>query len=240
MRGISYSNWATLRSCGQRFKLQVLDRVPQAPAVALEFGSALHAGLNDSLITQDEESARNVFEAYWKSVTHKLDFSEERMDADNMLTMGKRFIINFTRRYAVKMRLIIGEKRLFSDLSGVALEGTPDALVEYNGQNVLLDFKSSMYPYLEQKLDSSLQLGLYAWLLNQNGHHVDATAYAVFVKSTGSIQTLRVTPYDAEKTLAMVTELVQYYKRNEGHYEKNPSSCTMGKFVCPYFERCWK
>ena len=208
--------------------------------MALEFGSALHAGLNTALEAQDADSAMDTFEAYWDTCQDGLDYKGERFSKEIYADMGRRFVANFHKRYASKMKLIVGEKRMHGVYKDpYTLEGTPDALVEYNGQNVLLDFKSSGYPYAAEKIDVSLQLNLYAWLLEENGYKVDAIAYAVFVKSNGSISTLKPIPYDKEKALQMIGDMVKYFVRNGNSFERNPNACIMGKIVCPYLEKCY-
>lgn len=254
---LTYSNYSTLRSCGRRFKLQCVDLVPQPRAVALEFGSAMHAGLHDVLVTKDVESAQDVFEAFWNSDTIKdINWKGERYGHWELGEMARKFIANFHKKYGKDMTFICGEKRLYAQYvwqvgtpedegitftyDGSDVEGTPDALVLWNGRRVLLDFKTAAYNYLDEKLDSSLQLNLYAWLLTYNDVHVDDIVYVVFCKGTGSIQTLRTVPYNEKKALALISDAVAYWKRNVGHYEKNPNACIMGKYVCPYFNKCWK
>lgn len=238
---LTYSNYSTLHSCGRRFKLQCVDLVPQPRAVALDFGSAMHAGLHDVLVNKDVESAQDVFTAYWCSDTIiGMDWKGERYNHNALAEMGLKFIANFHKRYGKDMIFITGEKRLTGSRDGLLIEGTPDALVEWNGVNTLLDFKTSAYNYLGEKLDCSLQLNLYAHLLEQSKFRVDELAYIVFCKGTGSIQTLDTTDYAREKALALISDAVAYWRRNVGHYEKNPNACIMGKYVCPYFNKCWK
>ncbi len=244
---LTYSNYSTLRSCGRRFKLQCIDLVPQPRAVALEFGSAMHAGLHDVLVTHDIESAQDVFSAYWdtKSISG-LNWDTERHKQAELKQMGLKFISNFYKKYGKDMQFVTGEKRLKSPFWAAqtidTIEGTPDALVIWNSKKVLLDFKTSAYNYLDEKLDSSLQLNLYAWLIEQNegNHIVDDLSYVVFAKGTGSIQTLRTIPHDRKKALALIQDMVEYWDRNYGFYHKNPNACVMGKYVCPYFNNCWK
>lgn len=239
---LTYSNYSTLRQCGQRFKLQCIDLVPQPRAVALEFGSAMHAGLHDVLITQDVTSAQDVFEAFWNSpAIVGLDWKGERHNHHALAEMGLKFISNFHKRYAKDMIFLHGETRLHGTYNEMRLEGTPDALVDWNGKHVLLDFKTAAYNYLDEKLDSSLQLNLYAWLLEQYSYdQVTELAYVVFCKGTSSIQTIRTIPYSQEKAIALLDAMVSYWRRNSGHFEKNPNACIMGKSVCPYFTGCWK
>lgn len=237
---LTYSNYSSLRSCGAKFRYSVIEKLPQPPAVALEFGSALHAGLNDALVNKNTESAVGVFEAFWDSSTPNLSFGGERHNQGELGSMGRRFVANFLKRYGSKMNLKVGEARFSADFEGTPVEGTPDALVEWEGKNVLLDFKSSAYNYLPEKSEISLQLNLYAWLLEQNGYKADSLCYVVFNKATGSIQTPLLVPYDKEKALQMIQEAVTVWKRELGHYDRNPNSCIIGKSICPYFGKCWK
>lgn len=242
MSGLSYSNYIALRRCGQFYKLSVLDKVPQPMNVNFEFGSALHAGLNTSLETKDAEAAMDVFQAYWESVAGK-GMAYERHSHDQLAEMGVKFVSRFTSKYAKDMKLLTGEVRMkapFSrELGLLTLEGTPDALVEWNGKNVLLDFKSSAYNYEAEKSVVSLQMNLYAWLLEQNGYKVDDLCYVVFNKGTTTIQTPYCVPYDRDKALEMISDMVGFFLRNVGHYEKNPTACVMGKQVCAFFGRCF-
>lgn len=238
----TYSNYSALRSCARKFRYSVVEKLPTPPQVHFEFGSALHAGLNSLLTDKDLEAAQDVFEAYWEGAI-KLDFAGDRYNHSAYRDMGNKFLANFARKYAKNMQLVIGEWRFFGqwlDHEYTKLEGTPDALVEINGKNVLLDFKTSAYNYDPLKSDISLQLNLYAWLLTQNGYKVDQLCYMVFSKSTGSIQTPIFVDYDEKKALAMISEAVQYWKRNLGSDERNPNACMIGKSICPFSEKCWK
>lgn len=244
MSGLSYSNFSTLRQCGEKYRLSVIEKVPVPLNVNFEFGSAMHAGLNTALETQDSEAAMDVFEAYWSSVADK-GMEYERFGHEALREMGVKFVSAFSRRLATKMKLIVGEKRMYADWQPGAfneaapiLEGTPDALVEWEGRNVLLDFKTSAYNYEKSKTDISLQLRLYAWLLEQNGYKVDALAYIVFNKGAGSLQTPHIVQYKSDYALALIADMVHYFRRNVGHYEKNVNACIMGKMICPYFQRC--
>jgi CRISPR/Cas system-associated exonuclease Cas4 (RecB family) len=240
--GLSYSNYTLLRQCGEKYRLKVIEKREEPKQVHFEFGSALHAGLNTALETKDKDAAMDVFQAYWDSVFSHLDFTGERFGYDILRDMGSVFTANFTKRYASKMKLLVGEKRMYATykFERTDLEGTPDALVEWNGANVLLDFKSSAYNYADEKSDVSLQLNLYAWLLEMNGYTVDTLCYIVFNKGMGSIQTPQLVPYDRKVAESMIGDMVTWFKRNEGHHEKNPTACSIGKKPCAFFKECWK
>lgn len=245
--GLSYSNYSLLRSCGMKYRLKVLENLPEPRSVAFAFGSAMHAGLHTALETKDVDEAQDVFKAYWDSVQEGLDYKGERYDATAHEQMGFKFIANFTRKYAKDMELITGEKRLYTrayldwsmdGLPHVDLEGTPDALVRWRGKNVLLDFKTSAYNYDTLKTEVSLQLNLYARLLEKE-HEVDEVCYFVFNKGTGTVQTPHPIPYNKEKALLMVSDMLKYFLTNRKLLDRNPNACIVGKQVCPFINRCW-
>ncbi len=237
----TYSNYSTLSQCPQKFKLAVIDKIPgdQDKSVALNFGTALHAGLNMTLTERDKELAQNVFEEYWLSLKKNLDFKNERHSFDDLLEMGIKFVGRFNDKYAKEMHLVEGEKRIYDALGLTKVEGTPDALVEWNNKTVLLDFKTSAYNYDLEKIRSSLQLNLYAHLLTRKGYKVDAICYFVFNKATGSIQTPIIEDYKEKRALLMITDAIDYYNKNVQNTNKNSTQCFIGKNKCPYFERCW-
>jgi CRISPR/Cas system-associated exonuclease Cas4 (RecB family) len=233
-KSLSYSNFSALRKCGEYYRLSVVEKVPQPLNPNFEFGSALHAGLNAVL---ERENGIHVFEAYWDTLSNKeIDYG--RFGHAYLRDIGAKFVERFERRLASKMRLIVGEKRMYALFEEIELEGTPDALVEWEGKNILLDFKSSAYNYEKTKTEISQQLNLYAYLLEQNGFIVDALCYIVFNKSAGSLQTPHIVQYDRKRAEGMIRDMVSYFLRNEGHHEKNFNACIMGTAICPYLELC--
>lgn len=247
----TFSHYSLLRQCGRKFKYRVVDKLPEPTAVALEFGSALHAGINTALTDHDVDAAQDVFEVYWDGSVQKLDFSGERHNAQALKEMGVKFIANFYKRYGKDMKLLVGEKRMKAEynygkyslpesLQTISVEGTPDALVSWNGKNVLLDFKSSAYNYEPIKTDMSLQLNMYAWLLEKEGYKVNQLCYVVFNKAATSIQTPYIKEYDSKESTGLIQEAVEYWLRNEGKYERNTTACVYGKSLCAYADKCKK
>lgn len=245
---LTYSNYKLLRECGQRFKLRVIDGVPEPISVNLEYGSAIHAGLNTMLESHDKELAQEVFKSYWDNVRDKItDYG--RHGPDELEGMGYKFLANFEKRYGHAMQLVVGERRMkvspvcygppIHDSRGIDAEGTPDALVKWGDKNVLLDFKTSAYNYTDLQTDTSLQLHFYAWLLEQNGYTVDELCYIVMNKATGGIQTPYRIAYDPKKAIDFINPMVDYWVRNIGKYEKNAAACSNYKTGCPFVERCF-
>lgn len=232
--GISFSNMSALHRCGQFYKLSVLEKVVQPLNVNFEFGRAIHAGVHAAL---EGLEGHEIFSVYWDSLANK-GLVYERFNHEQLKDLGEMLIATFQKKYAPKMKLIVGEERFSTMLYGVKLEGTPDALVEWEGQKVLLDFKTGAYNYPIEKTAISTQLHLYATLLVAAGYPVDSLAYIVFNKGTGCIQTPHVIPFSKNTAKELITEAVTYFLRNKNSFEKNRNSCIMGKQICPYLERC--
>jgi len=112
MTGLSYSNYSLLRQCGQRYKLRVIDKLPEPKQVNFEFGSAMHAGLNTALETHDVNQAQDVFESFWECSQKGLDFSGERFNKEAHTQMGNKFLATFCKKYAPDMKIITAEKRM--------------------------------------------------------------------------------------------------------------------------------
>lgn len=234
--GISYSHYSALRKCGRYYKLSVVDKIPQEPNVNFEFGTAMHSGLYSELSGEDSDDA--FIKAWQKSKW--LDIKYQRHDWDTLGAMGLKFLSTFRKKYALNMKLIVAEKRLYAKLGEIEFEGTPDALVEWDSKNVLIDYKTSAYNYLFEKTPTSLQLYLYSFLLEQNGYKVDAICYFVFNKGATTVQTPVIFDIDKDIRNEMLHDMGVYLEKNLGDYSKNPLSCVSGSFVCPYINECYK
>ena len=233
--GFSYSHYSALRKCGRYYQLSVIDKVPQDPNVNFEFGTAMHTGLYAQLQGQD---ASEAFIKAWELVKWK-DIQYQRHDWDTLGAMGLKFLNTFSKKYAPNMQVITAEKRLYAKFGELEFEGTPDALVSWNGKNVLLDYKTSAYNYLFEKTPTSLQLYLYSFLLEQNGFHVDSICYIVFNKGASTVQTPIVFDIDKGEREDMLQNMGIYISKNSGDFTKNPLSCVQGSVVCPYYAKCY-
>jgi hypothetical protein len=234
--GWSYSHYSALRKCGRYYQLSVIEKRPQDPNVNFEFGTAMHTGLHSSLNGGDADQA---FIDAWNKVKW-LDMAYQRHDWDTLGATGLKFLGTFRKKYGVNMKPLLLEKRLYAKLGEIELEGTPDALVEWEGKNVLIDYKTSAYNYLFEKTPTSLQLYLYSFLLEQNGFKVDSICYFVFNKGTGTVQTPVIFDIDKEVREEMLKDLGVYIEKNSTTFSKNPLSCIQGSIVCPFINECYK
>lgn len=241
MTKFSFSHFSLALSCLRKYQYVVIEKLQEPQNEHFAFGSALHAAMHASL---ENENAYDVFRMYWESEVPKIaEFG--RFPPDALLEIGLGFIEKFEKRYKPKMKVIQLETKLHGNIGGIDIEGTPDAVVEYDGVKTLIDFKTTGYNYDKDKAKSSLQLRLYTALLAQNGVFVDQVMFLPFVKSTGGIQNPIIEPVDAESNNLLFAEFVEYAKMLGDTIEKqktlmrNPASCIMGKSKCHFYDKCW-
>lgn len=235
----SYSHFSTMLTCLRKFKYIAIDKLQVPDNENFAFGRALHAGLEACLKGED---AQLLFRMFWDTYQDDEIFDNSRHGWGGYAEMGSQFLAKFSKFYAPKMRLIESEKRLYGGFEGIKLEGTPDAIVEYEGKTTLIDFKTSGYNYHEDRALSSLQLNLYAYLALQTGIDVKQLAYVVFNKGTGSIQKPVIEEFNLDKCKETLNEMRQYISKmsSSSLFPKNPNSCIMGNSRCEFYDKCWK
>lgn len=238
--GWSYSIYSTFSQCMRKGRLLYVDKlvVPGLESGDMCFGSALHSAINSVLNGDDGEI---TFEIYWNSYEGK-ELTYGRFKWAELRDLGLNFISKFTRLHAKKYQLEQAEVRLYAEYRGVKLEGTADFIGLYNGRRSLRDFKTSGYNYPKEKADVALQLYLYSFLAISNSLKAPETlGYDVFVKGTGSIQTLS-WEFDEKRMYEMLDGMVDHInliQMDAMHdYPKNPNACLYPS-KCPFFSTCW-
>lgn len=233
----SYSKYSSAVQCLRKFKYCYVDQLePDYVSGDLNFGSALHSGINAILQGED---GRQVFEIYWESYREK-EVIYGRYGWEQLAALGTRFLTNFQSRHAKKYQLEQAEIRLYSEYNGTKLEGTPDFYGIYDGKRSLRDFKTSGYAYPKEKALTSLQLNLYTYLVHKNGSpYPETLGYTVFNKGTGCIQDLtwefsEEKMYDALQSMCSYSEILSQGEK----YPQNLNSCQMGASKCQYWSRC--
>lgn len=235
----SYSELSSALSCNRMYQYLYIDKlqVEEPESLALHFGSALHAGLNAIL----EGSAGGAFAAYWDSVA-AMEFNKDRHSHESLGEMGQLFLERFYRLHKPHYELIHGEDRLYANSPrGVKLEGTPDALVMYKGKLTLVDFKTSSQRYADGKVESSDQLRLYAYLLQENLNvKIEQIAYVVFIKTKEpsiQMQVMELDQEDLKLRIANIETLcLEIAAKNE--YPQNFNSCLNYGRKCKFFDKC--
>ena len=227
--------------CLRYYKLNVLDSTDRVTDLNpnLIFGTTVHEALN-TMLKYDYEMSVSVFEMAWK--VHKdRPVRWDRDSWDDYRSMGITFLRKFDQYQLKRFKYLSGEKRLYAAYEGINLEGTPDAVVEYDGIHTLVDFKTSAYNYDKDRVRASLQLYLYAYLCLRNGIRVDQVMYLPFIKNTGSIQTPLIETIDNDKMHNMLDDMKEYVSLLSVNttFPKNVNSCIVGTNKCDYFNYCW-
>lgn len=238
MKSWSYSHFSAAKSCLQKYKLSVLDKVETAPNVDLTFGSAIHVALDSMFNGEDAEA---VFLSYWKAYKDA-PMEYGRFSWDDLANLGMNFISRFKRLHFNKYKRWQGETRMYGSYKGMKLEGTADWVGEYMDVPTLVDWKTSASAYDKDRALIATQLHLYAHLLHTTTEHrVKQLMYVPFVKGNGSIQTPVIIPFSEELMTEHLENMLLYTSILDGnHWPKNPESCLMGTRKCSYFNLCWK
>jgi hypothetical protein len=225
--------------CPAYFKAKHIENsLPeQEKGLDLEFGTALHLGLNETLQGGDGES---LFNMYWDSVNPEL--RKFKFDHKCLRYNGNIFLQRFERLHAKHFKPFKMEERIFTQFGPHLIEGTPDALSEYKGVPTVVDFKTSSSKYDPKKILCEGQLSLYAALAEQTGiYSPKQKTYIVFVKDfkEPSIQTLSA-PLTKEGIEATKENVVNTIEEIESRkvFRKNTSNCIRGPLVCPNFQAC--
>jgi hypothetical protein len=240
MQTFRYSAIDTAHSCLTRYKLQYVDKIPAhadgVDSIDLKFGTALHAGIAACLEGDDGEQ---TFKVFWDSLKGK-PFVESRFNWQALGDMGPKFLARFSRLHAKHFSPVAIEQHMRGSIGTHAFEGTPDFVGSYKGTPSIVDFKTSGRAYPKEKILVNEQMPLYAALAAQNlDFKAEQLVYYVFIKQEMRIQV--VTAALTEKLLDSAIQNVIITAddlKSRKVFPKNPNSCVMGSWRCPYFEKC--
>lgn len=234
---LSNSQIDLYRACPRKFKRNVIDGVKpiEEPSQALEYGTALHAGL-EAIVTGLD--GLYVFNSMIKAAK---SFVTPR-DKAKYLEMGDAHLRKFKKFHLKDFTDIVSEKRLFTTIDGNELAGTPDLVCKYKGKVSVVDFKTSYAAYKRDVIYTLPQMKMYALMLRQFGIPVEQLVYLVFVKSGEySIQTPLVRSISDEEINQFSEDLSNEIRdiSNDKTYRKNPQACHTYGRLCPYAQECF-
>lgn len=235
-----YSRISDAQTCLRKYKLKHLDKVviDEPGSADLSFGTAVHLGLNESLLGGN---GLGLFEVFWGSVKNEaMDYG--RCDWEALNHLGGVFISRFDRLHKKHFEPFQMEERLYTELEGIPFEGTPDFLGKYKGVPAVVDFKTAGYRYNPRKIICDEQMALYALMAEKaTGFKPEKLVYIVFIKDpkNPSIQTLEFDLTDTKlfSTLENVTQVSKDLQTRKD-FPQNTASCLRGSIVCSYFETC--
>lgn len=234
-----FSKLQDYRTCAAYYKAKHIDKtVPSEGSLDTEFGTAIHLGVNDILQGGDGEE---MFMTFWESVDP--DMKRFSYSKEELTKMAPVMLARFKRLHAPNLRPVMMEERMFGELQGELIEGTPDFLGYYRDVASIVDFKTSGSRYDKRKIVCEEQLSFYAYLSSLKLDFVPLQrVYVVFIKSRSepSIQVLKaeLTKVDINSTMMNVSSTIKRVQ-SETDFPRNPASCVRGPIICPAFESCW-
>ena len=238
MTSWSYSHYSLALQCLRKYKLVCVDKLePEGlESSDLGFGTALHAGINDVLAGVD---AISTFTLHWQALEGTMSYT--RYNHEALGSMGVEFLRKFEKLHAKKYIVQKAEQRIYSSYKGVKIEGTPDFIGLYEGRPSLRDYKTSSTNYAKEKIPSSLQLNLYAYLAQKElGFTPETLGYDVFNKGLGSIQHLT-RDFSEKIMLTHLHAMLDYIEMMDKQktYPKNVNNCMAYNKPCDFFNICF-
>lgn len=235
-RSYNYSAIQAAYRCLKYYKLLYVDQMKtEMPASAdMEFGTALHAGL-DCLL--EDGQGEEVFNLYWDTLANK-ELKYTRYKYDDLAKLGPIFLERFNRLHKKHILPVQKEVRLYSKLEEIRIEGTPDVVGYYKGIPSIIDFKTSSQPYDKKKIECSEQMYLYAYMaMKELKLDIQQLVYVVFCKSDCRIQVITY-PIDPIKLKSMLDNVLAVCHDLESRqvFTANRNSC----IGCDYWNVCYE
>jgi len=169
MEHISASKIIQYSDCSLKYKFIYVDGLRKpAKSVHLAYGSAIHKGLEDlnkSLVTGIAD-IEDIYQSYHDSWYEELDaqgLAPSGYVTDKLYQMGLNAIEDYYNNF-VDYEVIASE--LFFEVpyrEGYTMKGIIDALIKRKGEIMVVDYKTSKEAFNRFKLDTSVQLAMYAW-----------------------------------------------------------------------------
>ncbi len=194
---IHYSEMQAFLDCPAAYKRRYIDKIRDTEeSSALHGGTALHLAIKEHFEGGDAEQ---TYLMYWDSLKDT-PMTYYRHDWQQLRDLGIRWLRLFIKMHAkkftdFKMEQMIEAPLFFDDIydnGEISIEGTFDMCGLYDGILTMTDWKTSGYPYKENKIIKNPQMYLYAHMYRHNyGELPKQIQYKTFCKGTGGIQTLQ-------------------------------------------------
>lgn len=228
-----YSELSTYINCPVKYDFIYKEGLKEDATLDLVFGTCMHTALECSFEGLD---AKEVFENEFLKYQDK-ELKRYTYSFDSLLSIGPKFLDNFESRHRKKFELLACEKSFRTSILDIEFTGTIDCIAYIDGVPTVVDFKTSDKAYKKDKIDSNLQMYLYAKAASEIfSIEIKQIMYLVFIKSEAPrIQTLK-------KELDQ--DLLQVHLNNaceisklllSGVRYKNFNSCN----YCMFINKCW-
>lgn len=230
-----YSQLTTYLTCPEKYKLQYIDKLePKEKYLDLEFGTTIHKAIECAFEDLDPVE---VFTNEWEKL-QGVEMARRKYTYWQYSDMGIAFMQNFKSRHLKHYVKLHTEMAFEFEYNSVKFTGTIDGVFDYKGALSVVDWKTSERIYKNTKIQSNLQLYIYAYATYLKlGKIPENIMYPVFVKNESPrIQTLieKINLDKIKKHLDNACKISELAL--SGVTFKNFNSCEH----CEFTEACWK
>jgi DNA helicase-2/ATP-dependent DNA helicase PcrA len=227
---ISYSRINTFRTCAWKYKLMYEDgvRIPPNPFIAL--GLSIHRALDD-FHRRAAQSLDELLESYNRSWVNEGFISPQQ--TQEFYERGQGMLENYWKSSAGRTSEIIYlEKEFRLPLGRHTLRGTIDRVDKHaDGTFEIIDYKTHLELWKQEKVDSDLQLSIYALACKRVLGITPTRLSYYFLSRNCKISTLR-TDRQLRDTVDLVVETADQLMRRE--FAPNFSHCRK----CDFKKNC--
>ena len=160
---LSHSRLHRYLHCPEQYRLYYVERLrPRIPDAALVFGQLMHQALSALFRTGEDPVAH--FQSAWLEVK-SADLSYGKRESwEGLAFTGRALLATFVRDELPKLQHVTASEKPFSIIVtslGVPLVGVVDLVAELEGNQTVVDFKTSASAYPDFEAPLSDQLSAY-------------------------------------------------------------------------------
>lgn len=262
---LSYSQVSTYLQCPRRYEQAYILRERGPTSATMAFGTAVHKGVETAIRHQLEHGAPIAMEALQEAVfeatSHQLSdvqqwddvFADAAEDKARFHRWAQDMTCAYVRNRLPQLKPVASESHLRVMLDGrVPFHAVVDIIEEYPDADmrVIRDIKVTGKVYPPQRLETSLQLSIYAYLTG-----AQAVGYELFVRPKGPRQpgALHSQPQAAPGSVGPVAQLrppeqllhaanlvVEVAEQiSKGNFPRtDPGSWACSSRWCPAYRQC--
>jgi len=250
----SYSALDTFKRCPQKFKFQIIDKIPAKPSIEAIFGSSVHSALKfmfskGPLFPTLDEVLLNFSEG-WKASNKKMESLDETLKTVYEES-GKNLLKSFFKKNPPwNFSTVDTESRFEVALpdpennQNHILAGIIDRIDKIGeGEYEIIDYKTNRRLPSQEAVNSDLQMSLYHMALTRRWPHVSPANIKLslyFLKHDEKLSSYR-QEADIQEIKNSVIKTIREIEKSisDNNFPPNPSALCD---YCPYKQICpaWK